>query len=716
MGSTLVQESLFDLQDLCNNATVALFVMDHRQHCIYMNPAAEQLTGYKFVEVQGAPLHDFVHHTRPDGSPYPLEECPIDRAAPQNIQERGQEVFVHKDGTLYPVTFTASPIRRHGEVVGTVIEVQDARPQQEQERQRGALHQIGLMILQELNHEKIVQAVTDTATKLTGAQFGAFFYNVRNEAGESYTLYTISGAPKEHFTKFPLPRNTHLFGPTFKGEGAIRSDDIRQDPRYGKMAPHYGMPAGHLPVSSYLAVPVTLGDGEVIGGLFFGHEDAGVFKEEHERLVETLAAQAAIGLNKASLYQEAVFAQRRAEQDAFEKQHLYEEAARANTAKDQFLATVSHELRTPLTSILGWAQMLTAGRLDSAKAQRAIETIERNARAQAQIVEDLLDISRIVSGKLRLNVQLFSPSASVEAAVEALRPAAMAKSVNLQLMIDPLAGPILGDPERLQQIVWNLVSNAVKFTPKGGRVHLALQRHHSSIHIIVADNGAGIPAEYLPRLFDSFTQVDSSLSRKHGGLGLGLSIVKKLVELHGGTVGAHSDGLGKGASFTVILPLAPLASCHAPTLAANETAQQYRIPTNTEEFGLAGLVVLLVEDDEDARSMLATVLSSAQAVVETAGNAEEGLALWESMRPDLIVSDIGIPGMDGYAFIAKVRQREKQIGQSSVPAVALTAYARVQDRMRALTSGFQMHVAKPVEPAELLTVLSTLRSWRVPEQ
>ena len=517
--------------------------MDHQQHCIYMNPAAELLTGYQLAEVLGAPLHDFVHHTRPDGSPYPLDECPIDRAAPQNMQESGEEIFVHKDGTLYPVTFTASPIRRRGEVVGTVIEVQDARPQQEQERQREALHQIGLLILQELNHEKIVQAVTDTATKLTGAQFGAFFYNAQDEAGESYTLYTISGVPKENFTKFPLPRNTHLFGPTFRGEGTIRSDNIHNDRRYGKMAPYHGMPAGHLPVCSYLAVPVTLGDGTVIGGLFFGHKDEAVFKEEHERLVETLAAQAAVGLNKASLYQDAVFAQRRAEQEALEKQRLYEEAARANTAKDQFLATVSHELRTPLTSILGWAQMLTSGQLDSARTQRAIETIERNARAQAQIVEDLLDISRIVSGKLRLNVQLFSPHVSVEAAVEALRPAAMAKSVDIQLLIDPLAGPISGDPERLQQIVWNLVSNAVKFTQKGGRVHLALQRHHSSVHIIVSDNGAGIPQEYLPRIFDNFTQVDSSLGRKHGGLGLGLSIVKKLAELHGGTVSAHSDGL-----------------------------------------------------------------------------------------------------------------------------------------------------------------------------
>lgn len=714
MRYLMESQRLVDLEDLCNNATVALFVMDDRQHCVYMNPAAEHLTGYTLGEVQGGPLHDFVHHIKPDGSPYPLEECPIDRAAPLDMQEQGEEVFVHKDGTLYPVTFTASPIRREAKVVGTVIEVQDARVSKKQDNEREALHQIGLLILQELDHERIVQAVTDTASSLTGAQFGAFFYNVRNEEGESYTLYTISGVPKENFTKFPLPRNTPVFGPTFRGEGTIRCDDIRLDPRYGTMQPHRGMPPGHLPVCSYLAVPVKLGNGEVIGGLFFGHAEAGVFKKEHERIVETLAAQAAIGLNKASLYQDAVFAQRRAQQEAQEKHALYEEAARANEAKDQFLATVSHELRTPLTSILGWSQMLTSGRLDSAMTQRAIETIERNARAQAQIVEDLLDISRIVSGKLRLSVQLFSPYTSVEAAVEALRPAALAKSIALQLVIDPQAGPISGDPERLQQIVWNIISNAIKFTPKGGRVHIAVQRHHSNVHIVVTDNGAGIPTEYLPRVFDTFTQVDASSSRKHSGLGLGLAIVKKLVELHGGRVSAHSDGVGKGASFIVSLPVAPLATRSLATT-HEHSVQSDRMPLNTEEFGLVGVVVLLVEDDDDARNMLASVLASAHAIVETASNAEEALILWEGMKPDLIVSDIGMPGKDGYAFIAEVRQREKQRNLPGSPAVALTAYARVQDRMRALTSGFQMHVAKPVEPAELLTVLSTLRAWQPPQ-
>lgn len=680
-----------------------------------MNPAAEQLTGYRLAEVQGAPLHHFVHHTRPDGSPYPLEECPIDRAAPKNMQESGEETFVHRDGSFYPVEFTASPVRRDGKVVGTVIEVRDARPRLQQERERDALRTIGNLILEELDREKVVQAVTDAATQLIGAQFGAFFYNVRNDEGESYTLYTISGVPKEHFSKFPLPRATHLFGPTFRGEGAIRSGDIRQDPRYGKMGPHHGMPAGHLPVRSYLAVPVSLGNGEIIGGLFFGHELPDRFRASHEHLVQTLAAQAAIGLNRASLYQEALSARRRAEEDALEKQRLYEEAARANDAKDQFLATVSHELRTPLTSILGWAQMLIGGKLNEAMKERAVTTIERNARIQAQIVEDLLDVSRIVSGKLRLNLRQFWPQASLEAALEALRPAALSRNIALRFTGDALAGPISGDPERLQQIVWNLLSNAIKFTPPHGHVELALKRQGANVHIIVSDNDDGIPEAYLERIFDTFTQVDPTATRKHGGLGLGLAIVRKLVELHGGSVGVASEGPGRGAVFTVSLPLAAAepAGCSDDDTRVPRTPPA--LPVETEEYGLRGAVVLLVEDDEDARTMLASVLLSAHTKVHTAPNAQEALVAYDAILPDLIVSDIGMPGMDGHEFILEIRKREQLLGRPATPAIALTAYARVQDRMRALTSGFQMHVPKPVEPAELLTVLSSLRSWKMPE-
>jgi len=304
------------LEAVCNNATVALFIMDERQHCTYMNPAAERLTGYSLSEVEGKPLHDYVHHTRPDGTPYPLEECPIDRALPQNNQEQGEEIFVHPDGRFYNVAFTASPIREDGRPVGTIIEVRDTtREKQAAEeherllaREREAreeveiLNEIGRVMSAELDLQKLVQAVTDAATELTGAQFGAFFYNVLDEGGASYMLYALSGVPREHFEGFPMPRATHLFGPTFEGQGVIRLADVRRDPRYGQNPPHHGMPAGHLPVTSYMAVPVKSRTGQVFGGLFFGHQDEGVFGARDERLVRGMAAQAAVGIDNARLF------------------------------------------------------------------------------------------------------------------------------------------------------------------------------------------------------------------------------------------------------------------------------------------------------------------------------------------------------------------------------------------------------------------------------
>ncbi|UUX97881.1 ATP-binding protein [Aquabacterium sp. J223] len=688
--------------------------MDGRQHCVYMNEAAERLTGFTLDDVQGAPLHDFVHRLHPDGRHYPIEDCPIDRAAPSNMREQGREVFVHKDGSFYPVTFTASPIRRGGTVVGTVIEVRDATDDERQEAERRALRELGSLILEELDTEKIVSGVTDAATRLTGAQFGAFFYNVTDAKGESYMLYTLSGVPREHFADFPLPRATPLFGPTFRGEGTIRLDDVLLDARYGLVGPHFGMPKGHLPVRSYLAVPVKHSDGTVVGGLFFGHSETGRFEAAHQTIIETLAAQAAIGLSKARLFQEAQQARLAAEREAQAKAKLYEEAEKVNRLKDEFLATVSHELRTPLTAILGWTKLLASGRLSAEMVDRAITTIDRNARAQAQIVEDILDISRIVSGKLRLNVQLFTPAASVEAAVEAVRPAAMAKDIRLSLLIDPQAGPVSGDPERMQQIVWNLVANAVKFTPKGGRVQVAVERVNSHIEISVRDNGAGIEPQFLPRVFERFMQVDASSTRSHGGLGLGLAIVRQLVEMHGGSVEAHSDGLGKGALFTVSLPLAAVNS--DPRVQATDRAHpRTSVSALTSDLGrvsLAGAVILLVEDDDDGREMLAAVLCGAGASVEVAASAEEGLTIADAIRPSIVISDIGMPGQDGYAFIEALRARERDQNRPAVPAIALTAFARVEDRMKALTKGFQMHVPKPVEPAELLAVVESLKGWR----
>ena len=700
------------LQAVFENATVALFVMDERQHCVYMNPSAERLTGYTLAEVQSAPLHDFVHHTRPDGRPYPLHECPIDRAAPENHREQGEETFVHKDGRFYRVAFTASPMHEQGRLLGTVIEVRPLAEREQRDAERVAFRDLSEFILGELRLEPMVQAITDSATRLTGAHFGAFFYNLGAPEDGRYELYALSGAPREAFERFPLPRATPLFAPTFRGERTVRVADVMRHPQYAQWPPHHGLPPGHLPVRSYLAVPVKMADGEVFGGLFLGHERPGVFTRQHERLVESLAAQAAVGIAKARLFQAAEAARDKAEAEAREKERLYHQATEAGRLKDEFLATVSHELRTPLTSILGWTQLLCSGRLPSPMVQRAITTIDRNARAQAQIIEDLLDISRITSGKLRLNVQVFQPAATVEAAVESVRPAALVRHIALQLRLDPQAGPVAGDPDRLQQVVWNLVANAVKFTDPGGRVQVSVQRAGEQVRIEVRDNGRGIEPAFLPRLFDRFTQVDATHTREHGGLGLGLAIVKQLVEMHGGTVRAGSDGPGQGAVFTVELPRAPQPEAEATPPRSRTLPSAERAPPPLPAVDLAGCRVLLVEDDADTREMLAVVLQGAGAQVCACDTADEALRAAEDFHPSVIVSDIGMPGQDGHAFIRALRQREADAGRPLAPAIALTAFTRVEDRLRALREGFQLHVAKPVEPAELLAVVATMREWR----
>ena len=423
------------------------------------------------------------------------------------------------------------------------------------------LNDTGAMLSQKLELQDLVQAVTDAATALSGARFGAFFYNVTNDSGDSFMLYALSGAPREAFQDFGQPRATPLFGPTFHGADPIRAADVLADPRYGKWGPHHGMPPGHLPVRSYLAVPVVSRSGEVIGGLFFGHPEVGVFTERAERLVVGVAAQAAVAIDNARMFEAA---QRAAEdrKRLLDSERVARAAAeRMSEMKDQFLATLSHELRTPLSAILGWSQVLRRrGAKDDADVQRGLETIERNARMQTQLIEDLLDMSRIASGKVRLDVQAVQPAGFVEAAVETVRPAADAKSIALVTMVDPDVGTIMGDPGRLQQVVWNLLSNAIKFTPKDGRIETTVRWEPDHVEIRVTDTGIGIKPEFLAHLFERFRQADASTTRKYGGLGLGLSIVKNLVELHGGSVHAQSEGEDRGATFIVQLPARPAES------------------------------------------------------------------------------------------------------------------------------------------------------------
>ncbi len=384
------------------------------------------------------------------------------------------------------------------------------------------------------------------------------------------------------------------------------------------------------------------------------------------------------------------------------------EAEAANRSKDEFLAMVSHELRTPLNAITGWAAMLLQGKLDEARTRRAIETIERNARAQAQLIDDLLDISRIISGRLRLTVGKVDVSSVAEMALESVRLAADAKGVTLETRIDDGAGAITGDSDRVQQIIWNLLTNAIKFTPKGGRVTLRLVRSDETLTIEVTDTGQGIEEAFLPYVFERFKQADGSPTRAKGGLGLGLAIVRHLIELHGGQIEARSEGLGRGATFVVSLPLqAPVRTHTGTTVAPSfDPSRDLLRPREVE-----GMRVLVIDDEPDARELLKTVLESCRVDVTTAASAAEGFEQLQSLRPDVVLSDIGMPGEDGLSFIRRVRALPREHG-GRVPAVALTAYARLEDRTRALLAGFNGHVAKPVEPNELLAMLSSLAASR----
>jgi PAS domain S-box-containing protein len=390
---------------------------------------------------------------------------------------------------------------------------------------------------------------------------------------------------------------------------------------------------------------------------------------------------------------------RRAEQERLaliREQTARAEAEAANRMKDEFLVTLSHELRTPLNAVMGWASLLQTGQLDAATVTRGVEAIARNARVQAQLIEDLLDTSRIISGKLKLEPRVVDLGRVVEAAVDVVRPAVAAKDIAISVTLEPPTVPVAGDPDRLQQVVWNLLSNAVKFTPHGGRVEVRLTRRDTAAELMVADSGVGIDRAFLPYVFDRFRQEDSSTTRRHGGLGLGLAIVKHLVELHGGTVAVDSPGLHQGAAFTVRLPLqtAPLAAGpDAAPAAAGAPLDHVR--------------VLVVDDQEDERMLLRTILERRGATVAVAAAADQALRDIRAWRPDVLVSDIAMPGHDGYWLVERVRELSRAEG-GTVPALAVTAHARVEDRDRALGAGFQMYDAKPIDPARVVEAVATL--------
>jgi signal transduction histidine kinase len=387
------------------------------------------------------------------------------------------------------------------------------------------------------------------------------------------------------------------------------------------------------------------------------------------------------------------------------EQAARKQAEEANRTKDEFLATLSHELRTPLNAILGWVQVLRMGKLDPAAATKALETIERNARSQAQLIADLLDVSRIITGKLRLDFRPVDLRRIIDSAQESVRPAADAKGIHLAISIGPLASPALGDTDRLQQVIWNLLSNAIKFTSKGGSVEVRLREVEGNAVIRVSDTGIGIRPDFLPYVFDRFRQAEGSITRTHGGLGLGLSIVRHLIELHGGTAEVESAGEGQGATFIVGLPLrAELAEDALDRTAVGRSV--FQAPDL-----LAGVRVLVVEDETDTRELLVVALQQCGAEVTAFGSVPEALEELDRALPHVLLSDIGVPGEDGYSLIRKVRARGPGQG-GDLPAAALTAYARAEDRQRALDAGYQTHLAKPVDPAELIAAVARLAGRR----
>ena len=660
------------------------------------NRAAERMFGYSAAEAIGRSIRMIIPADRNHE-----EDAVLARIRSGDSVDHYETIRRRKDGTLLAVSLTVSPIRNDaGEIIGAskiARDITERIRQEERAREHAAvtetLSQVGAIVASTLDRDSIVQKVTDAATELTHAEFGAFLYNVVDPvSGDAYTLYTLSGADKAAFDKFPPPRATALFAPTLNGEGTVRLADVAADPRYGKSAPLYGMLPGHLPVRSYLAVPVKGVGGDVLGGLFFGHSQPGVFTEEHARLAEGTASWGSVALENA---------------------RLYREARDASRMKDEFLAVLSHELRTPLNAVVGYARLLRGGVLSGEKADRGLETLERNAMSLTQIVEDVLDVSRIISGKIRLDVQAVELPLIVDNAVATVQPAADAKGVRIQTLIDPRVSPVSGDPDRLQQVVWNLLSNAVKFTSRAGRVQVRLERVNSHVEVIVSDTGIGIRPDFLPFVFDRFRQGDPGTTRKTGGLGLGLAIARHIVEMHGGTVDASSAGEGMGATFRVRLPV---------MIVQPERTEPRREHPRTERWeplvalgGLHGVRVLAVDDEEDALTLLRVVLEAAGADVVTVGSPSAALERLATVRPDVLVLDVGMPDMDGFELIGRIRA-SGDAALRDIPAAALTAFGRSEDRTKALRAGFEMHLAKPVDPGELVASITTLVRRRGPRR
>jgi PAS domain S-box-containing protein len=647
-------ETASRLAAILEASDAAILSLDLDGTIVSWNPAAERIFGFSPAEAVGQSIRIIIP---PDQ--HAEADAVLSRVRRGEAVERFETIRRRKDGQQVAVAEMTSPIRAgRGRIVGVSTIAHDLRGRDRAER---AARRLAAIV--ESSDDAIVSKNLDGyVTSWNSAAERMFGYSAAEMVGESIRLL------------IPADRQAE-------------EDDVLGQIRQGRRVDHFETirvrkDRSLIPISLTVS-PIRDGDGKIVGVSKIARDISDRKAAEAERAYLLAVAQ----------------------EHAAENARLYVGVQEASRLKDEFLATLSHELRTPLNAILGYARMIRSGLLVGEKHLRAIDTIERNATSLTQIVEDVLDVSRIITGKVRLNVQMVDLPGVVQNALESVTPAAAAKGVNLETVLDPRGGPIAGDPDRLQQVVWNLVSNAVKFTHRGGRVHVRLERIDSHVEVVVSDTGIGIEPDFLPHVFERFRQADSGPTRQLGGLGLGLAVARHFIELHGGSIQATSGGRGMGSTFQVTLPL---------SLGPQETQPEPHVRPPTEHVlaqiavpNLEGVHVLAVDDDDDALRLVCEILESTGARVSTATTALDAIAAIETRRPDVMVADLGLPQVDGFELIARVR-RSADEAVRRMPAAALTAYARSEDRAKALRCGFQMHLSKPIDPAELMAAVAAL--------
>ena len=630
----------------------AVIASDVEGRVTFLNHVAKSLTGWG-DEAMGLSVSEVFHivneQTRKE------VDNPALRAMSQGviIGLANHTVLITKDGTELPIDDSGAPIiDAQGNVLGSVLIFRDVT-----ERRKADSAQALLAGIVQTSDDAIIgESLDGTIRSWNEGAARLFDYSEEEVVGKSIKLIV----PPER-----LGEEQKILETLGRGERIEHFETVRIR-RDGK----------RIPISLSIS-PIKTRTGEIIGASKIARDIT------HQKLIE-----------------------KEQERLLIREQHLRTEAQTASKLKDEFLATVSHELRTPLNAILGWGTMLKQRQVTPETLKSGIEAIERNARFQAQLIEDLLDVSRIISGKMKLNIKPIEVTPIINSVLESLRPAAEAKQIHLEMIVDPLADHLRADEARLQQIIWNLLSNSVKFTGKGGHIQIRIGRIDSATEIIVTDNGQGISPEFLPYVFDRFQQADASTTRQHGGLGLGLAISRHLVELHGGTIEVHSPGIDKGSTFKFRLPgaiIEPQASLESTGSSTEDLTRR----TVAGSPDLSNIKVLAIDDAADARQLLSAVLEQFGAIVLTASSAKEGLEFLTAWKPDVVVCDIGMPQQDGYNFIAEVRKLSPENG-GNIPAIALTAYVRIEDRMRALAAGYQMFVPKPVEAAELASLIQAV--------